>query len=233
MKKFTLDDFMEVQEPVEPVPPRFKVEPAADFPQLGWLYPYLKGINGFIAGGAFKNIFEGKPVKDLDVFFNNHIAWRQAVKKLRKRKWVEAYSNDRVTAFIHPKSGIRVELIGSPPEKLEQEEQWDNEPAVVHGSPFDTIGRFDFTITKFVLYKHGDDWMVGYHEDFFKHLQLKRIVIDDELVKPMSSFERALRYTGYGYRLCRESKMLLIREIQRADRLVDEQLSASFYDGMD
>ena len=58
-------------------------------------------------------------------------------------------------------------------------------------------------------------------------------MIDDGLVKPFSTFERSLRYTTYGYRLCRESKLKLVTEMQEHGFEDEAQLSASFYDGMD
>lgn len=30
---------------------------------------YMTGHNGYIAGGCFKNIFNGQRIKDIDIFF--------------------------------------------------------------------------------------------------------------------------------------------------------------------
>ena len=38
------------------------------------LYPlkkYLKGIDGFISGGCFKNVFKHQKIRDIDIFFKN------------------------------------------------------------------------------------------------------------------------------------------------------------------
>ena len=71
------------------------------------------------------------------------------------------------------------------------------------------------------------------HDDkFFEHLHLKRLVIDNAIPYPMSTFERMLRYAKYGYFPCIETKMKLIKAIRElADRQVE--LSESLYDGMD
>ena len=70
------------------------------------------------------------------------------------------------------------------------------------------------------------------HDKFFEHLHTKRLVIDDNIPFPMSTFERAFRYAKYGYLPCKETKMKLARAIKD---LSDEQieLSESLYDGMD
>lgn len=212
----------------------FTTRAADDFQQIGWLKPYLKGIRGFIAGGAFKNAFDGKPVKDLDVFFRSQEDWAHAVKKFSKRGWASAYENDRVQAFIHPKSGIRVELIGNDAEVESTNAEFGNDPFVVYNSPEETIAGFDFTVTKFALYRDGDEWKAVHHVSFFEHLHLRRLVIDDFMVKPLSTFERSYRYAGYGFRLCRTSKIKLVTAIQDEQPFEDEaQLSASFYDGVD
>ena len=207
----------------------FITRPSNDFQQIGHLKRHLKGIDGFIAGGAFKNVINGQRVKDIDIFFPNEMAWKKAVKKLRKRGYVEAYTNARVVAFIDPITKVRLELIGAA-----TDDEWpNNDLPVDYGTPEETIARFDFTITKFALYKQGDEWMVVHHVKFFEHLHLMRLVIDADLVKPLSTFERSYRYAGYGYRLCKESKAILVRAIQDTDFEDDAQLSASFYDGID
>ena len=212
----------------------FITRPAGDFQQVNHLKRLLKGIDGFIAGGAFKNSINGERTKDVDIFFPSEIAWVKAVKKFRKRGYTQAYENSRVIAFIDPITKIRLELIGAA-----TDEEWpDNELPVEYGTPAETIARFDFTITKFALFKQKNsdneiEWMVVHHPDFFEHLHMKRLVIDDDLVKPLSTFERSYRYAGYGYKLCRGSKKTLVVAIQGTDFEDDAQLSASFYDGMD
>ena len=202
---------------------------ADDFQQLNFLKRYDK-LGGFVAGGAFKNIFSGEKVKDIDIFFLSEAAWAKAVKRLRKAKhgYKEIYSNARVVAFIDPVNGIRVELIGS-----ETNPEFPDSVPVKYQSVTDTISDFDFTVVKFAFVREGDEWLAVYHPQFFEHLKLKRLSIDGELVKPLSTFERVLRYTAYGYRLCRDSKVTLINEIQGAEFETDAQISASFYDGVD
>ena len=42
-----------------------------EFFKLSFLKRFLLGTNGIIAGGCFKNIFNGERVKDVDIFFRN------------------------------------------------------------------------------------------------------------------------------------------------------------------
>ncbi|WP_459617277.1 hypothetical protein, partial [Enterobacter hormaechei] len=42
-----------------------------EFFKLSFLKRFLLGTNGIIAGGCFKNIFNGERVKDIDIFFRN------------------------------------------------------------------------------------------------------------------------------------------------------------------
>lgn len=158
----------------------FETRNADDFVQLGHLKRYLKGIDGFIAGGAFKNIFEGQKVKDIDIFFSSQAAWLKAVKKFHKRKYVQAYENARVIAFIDPITKTRLELIGC---DVDDEHPQSDLP-VTFAPPEETIANFDFTVAKFALYRYGDNWMVVHHVKFFEHLKLKRLVIDADMVKP-------------------------------------------------
>ena len=213
-----------------------------DFPNLYWLDKYMDGHKGFICGGCFKNIFDKEKVKDLDVFFENGYEWQKAVDYFDQRTvgygfWEEEkvteedaeyrflYENDKVKAYKHLKTGITVELCRP-----------------IFGKPKEIIESFDFTITKFAYYKEEvkDEETKETHfetkiicdEKFFEHLHLKRLVIDDKIPFPMSTFERVIRYVGYGYRPCRETKIKLAKAIHD----MPEQaitVSDSLYDGMD
>ena len=69
-------------------------------------------------------------------------------------------------------------------------------------------------------------------ENFFEHLHLKRLVVDDKIPFPMSTFERMIRYIGYGYRPCRETKVKIataIHDLSEQEIVTGESL----YDGMD
>lgn len=229
---------------------------------LNWLDQFMIGHKGFICGGCFKNIFNKEKVKDLDIFFPSRTDFDDAVEYYNSQTagyWINGdpddtlsedkaeykflYENANVKAYIHKKTGVRIELC-----------------CKIFGTAEDILNQFDFTITKFAYYKEevedetgaevenpfDDDlyedkdnniethieYRVLVHDKFFEHLHMKRLVTDDRIPFPMSTFERAFRYAKYGYFPCKETKMKMARAIKG---LSDEQLevSESLYDGMD
>ena len=229
---------------------------------LNWLDEFMIGHKGFICGGCFKNIFNGEKVKDLDIFFQSKADFEDAVKHYDNKTvgyWIDddednkagedeaeyrfLYENKNVKAYVHKKSGVRIELCSK-----------------IFGTAEDILNQFDFTITKFAYYKEeikdetGTEAQISFddefvdkinnsisthieykilvHDKFFEHLHMKRLVTDDKIPFPMSTFERAFRYAKYGYFPCKETKMKIARAIKE---LSDEQLeiSESLYDGMD
>jgi hypothetical protein len=187
---------------------------------------YLIGHKGFIAGGCFKNLFNCEKVKDIDVFFQNEIEFQKAKAYFNEnQEYFYDYDNNKVFAFKNKDTNITVELIFS-----------------VFGSPEEIIEGFDFTITKMAYYNElvadeegeGDhvENKIIHHSDYFEHLFFKRLVIDNRLPFPVSTFERALRYKAYGYSLCRESKGKLVDGI-RTNTNPEDDIFKSLYDGLD
>ena len=228
---------------------------------LNWLDQFMIGHKGFICGGCFKNIFNKEKVKDLDIFFPSKTDFDDAVEYYDSKTagyWIDGdpdtklseeeaeyiflYENANVKAYIHKKTGIRIELC-----------------CKIFGTAEDILSQFDFTITKFAYYKEDVEDETGaevespfedkieeadkdisthieykilVHDKFFEHLHMKRLVVDDKIPFPMSTFGRAFRYAKYGYFPCKETKMKMARAIKE---LSDEELevSESLYDGMD
>lgn len=209
----------------------FKSSDIFNFRQLFFLDKFLIGHNGFIAGGCFKNIFNKEKVNDIDIYFgskgNFEIAkkyYRDLIKE-KPDKWRLSYENNKVWAVYSIQDEIRIELIKS-----------------VFGSAEQIISNFDFTITKFAYYKDSEkideeDYLaqfeVLYHEDYFEHLQTKRLVIDDGIPFPISTFNRSYKYQKYGYGLCRESKIKLLEAINELPEITSEELGKSLYERMD
>lgn len=223
---------------------------------LNWLDEFMVGHKGFICGGCFKNIFNREKVKDLDIFFECKDDFEEAVEYfdsqtpgyegdvIRDEAYNFLYENKNVKAYKHIKTGIRIELC-----------------CKIFGKPDDILKNFDFTIVKFAYYKEeiedetGEEYdgisivlnadTGGYEkpkthieykilmdDKFFEHIHMKRLVIDEEIPFPMSTFERMFRYAKYGFFPCKETKMKIIQALRE---LSDEQveLSESLYDGMD
>ena len=226
-----------------------------NFWMLNWLDEFMIGHHGFICGGCFKNIFNKEKVKDLDIFFKSSSDFEDAVQYFdsmtpgyegynkREEEYSFYYENDNVKAYKHQRTGITIELC-----------------CKIFGTADEILNQFDFTVTKFAYYKAEVEdetgaevefepfgiesveseekpkthieYKVMHSDKFFEHLHLKRLVIDNAIPYPMSTFERMLRYAKYGYFPCRETKMKLIKAIRELDNRQVE-LSESLYDGMD
>jgi hypothetical protein len=105
--------------------------------------------------------------------------------------------------------------------------------ATEFGKPEEILRSFDFTVAKMAYYKEPkyeekeDDYFpfssasivayeykLLYHEKFFEHLHMKRLVIDENIPFPVSTWERSYRYKGYGYNMCRETKKKLLQALK-------------------
>ena len=75
------------------------------------------------------------------------------------------------------------------------------------------------------------------HKDFFEHLHTKRLVVDDEMIYPVSTFNRVLRYAKYGYQPCRETKIKIVTNLAMLDQKnqndFEKELGKSLYEGLD
>ena len=204
------------------------------------LNPYMMGHKGFVAGGAFKNLFNNEKVKDLDFFFYSKEDFIEADEKFKKdEEYYKFYENKKVKAYKNKHTKVVVELI-----------------RYRFGSPLEILNDFDFTITKCAFvnnYKTKEDMEKIFeliepdekledflddskfliHQDFFEHLHTKRLVIDEKLVKPVNTLERMFRYAKYGYSPCRETKVRIIKEMRELNQFSEELISMGLYDGLD
>lgn len=210
----------------------------SNFSRIRFLKEFILNHNGFICGGCFKNIFSGERAKDLDVFFRSEVDFLKAVRAFEEEDsgYHIYYENAKVKAYKHKETGTTVELIRK-----------------IYGTPQEILEQFDFTVVKFAYFREevpvdspfDDDlpfsetdhttrieYRVIYHEKFFEHFTLKRLVVDDKMPFPASTLERIIRYAKYGYAPCRETKMKLISGIRNMSE-GEASVSASLYDGMD
>ena len=182
-----------------------------NYPMLKCLKIYLSDINGFIAGGCFRSIFDGITPKDADLFFRNETDFNSAKDAYAAKEWKIIYENKNVTG-LYKKGLLRVDLVRS-----------------IYGTPEEVISRFDFSVSKFAM----DKEKVIHAENYWRDLHLKRLVCDEGIPMPIGTFERAQRYAKYGYFMCRETKVKLLTAIQSANQTSIEELNKSLYQGWD
>lgn len=200
-------------------------KPYGTFPKLNFLNDYLIGHSGFIAGGCFKDIFLGKSIKDIDIFFPTEKDFKKGRDKFKKnRQYRRKYSNENVECYTDVRNNINIELVKR-----------------YFGQPEDIFKLFDFSITKFAYYiepqnkskETSDIKYVYYYSDrFFEDLLNKKLVIDENLPLPFNTFERSYKYTRYGFNLCKESKIKLLESIRNGEGELGE-ISKSLYFGLD
>ena len=211
----------------------FVKESALDYlKQLSKLNKYLNGHKGYIAGGCFKNIFNDEDIKDIDVFFEKeedfNDAYEMYMNYFRMGYAQVIYENSNAVCFKMNDDSVNIELIRS-----------------TFKSPLEMIDSFDFSIAKFALVKEkkfndegehiDNEFNVIYHKDFFKHLMLKRVVItNDEIDFPLNTLERILRYKGYGYSPCRQTKVKIATAINKMTLPENvEDMFTGLYEGID
>lgn len=229
-----------------------------NFWMIGWLDEFMMGHKGFICGGCFKNIFQKEKVKDLDIFFESRADFDEAVQWFdsmtpgyegddkREEKYTFFYQNDNVKAYKHKDKGITIELcckiFGKPEEIISQFDFTITKFAYfkeeVPDEPIEDIDPWDIEAEAFGMKKEQKsaethiEYMILMDDKFFEHLHLHRLVTDDQIPYPMSTFERMMRYARYGYFPCKETKMKIARAIHDLPEAAIET-SENLYDGMD
>jgi hypothetical protein len=176
----------------------YKTQSLQNYINLKKYTKYISNNKGFIAGGCFKNMFKGEPIRDLDIFFLNEKDYNKALKPYKKnKKYKFVYENDNCISFYSIEDKLRIELIKSK-----------------FGTPQEILDAFDFTIVKIALFYDAEsNPQIIHNSDFFEHLFTNRLVIDNEIPNGVATFNRVLKYASYGYNLCLESKTKLIQEI--------------------
>lgn len=176
---------------------------------------YMSGHKGFIAGGCFKNIFKDEKVKDIDMFFRSEKDFLGARDHYHcSEDYVFAYENKNTIAFKNIHTGIIIELVFH-----------------TYGSPQEILNKFDFSITKMAYYKQEDGvYDVLFHADFFEHLMCNKLVLEKDILFPISTFYRAFRYNKYGYGLCGKSALNLLEAVRQWQGNMDV---GSLYFGID
>lgn len=195
-----------------------------NFKMLGFLNKFIAENKGFICGGCFKDIFNKKQVRDIDIFFESPNDYNEAVLQFNNNdEFVHYYSSKNAEGYRYKNADLTIELCHS-----------------IYGTPEQILKQFDFTIVKFAYFKERIDidteitteYKVLYHERFFEHLLLKRLVVDENILLPISTFERMLKYIRYGFYPCYETKLRLLTAINQLSE-TQVQVKENLYDGYD
>lgn len=200
-----------------------------NFPAAKYLKEFLIGHPGIIAGGCFKSVFTGAKPHDVDMFFRNKEDMLNTIDYFKSYQdlYEESYKNKNVKSFIHKKTNIRIECVRK-----------------IFGTPSEILDQFDFTITKFAYEieseppeDEDDSWhyndSIIYHPQFFEHLMQNRLVVDDDMPYPVSTFNRCFKYARSGFFPCRETKMKILNAIHSLDNIQETDLSKALYEGHD
>lgn len=170
----------------------------------------LSGINGYIAGGVFKDILTGKEPKDVDVYFETEKDYNDALSATDMR---QIYESQNVIGFKTIDS-INVEYVHS-----------------FYKKPEELINEFDFTITKFAYWiKDGVPTAIA-HTDFETDLGFKNLRVIGNLPFPVSTFMRAIRYSEYGYWLDADSAYRIVKAVNEMPAIDDSEFMSGFYGG--
>lgn len=184
---------------------------ATNYPQLKKLEKYLKGHRGFIAGGCFRNIFNREPIKDVDIFFEREAHLEVAIGLFKHSPEYElVYETANTIAYKDIETGIVLELIKKR-----------------FGQPAELLKTFDFTICQFALYEEDDDFdflctptpKVWFHDNYFEHLHLKKLIMECIPQNPVSTFDRLFRYAKYGYAPSRKLKGQVIEALRNTKEM--------------
>lgn len=207
--------------------PFIKESEISNYPQIRQLKAHLIGHPGIIAGGCFKALFSGEKPHDADMFFRCPEDFHAAVSffKDSKDEYDVGYENENVVSFIHKKTSLRIECIRK-----------------IYGTPEEILSQFDFTIAKFAYEivaepLDDDEWeytdTILFHRQFFEHLCLKRLVVDDAMPYPVSTFNRTYKYAKSGFFPCRETKLKILRAVWDMEEKPGDDLSKAMYEGHD
>jgi hypothetical protein len=190
------------------------IKDAVEFEKIRFLFPYIKGKGGFIAGGIFKDLFHGNPYRDIDMFFKNDISFKMNMEYLtNKRLFKLTYQNKNATGLKNDSKRINIDLVSR-----------------IFGSPEDILDSFDFTVSKFCLYEENRKIKVLYHRSYFEDLTNKRLRFNHDTLQPISLLNRVLKYSKYGFKLEKKDFLFLVEQINKLDsKVIHEQSMDYFY----
>lgn len=164
----------------------------------------LSKIDGFVAGGVFKDLIKGKKPKDYDVFFKSKKEYNKAIGYMstntKEYKYIETLEGYYVR-FLHKKSNNVLELNSRS-----------------FGTPAEIISKFDFDITKMALvYVNPNQFKVICNKNMVDNVKNDTITINKNIKPTISTLERIKRYKSYGYSFNPSDELMVYKKIINFD----------------
>ena len=197
----------------------------------------------FIAGGCCRSILENEPPKDIDIFLYDQKDYLEVVEILSKNL-IEyetsdeedsnlVWENDLVKNF-ESNSLLLVQLVKPSIKKYMR--TW--------GEPEEVIWTFDFTVCRFYLEeyeesdenieslsefpleRHPDDYNQEFNTSSYEDIDNKILFVKN-IVCPISSIRRAMKYAWYWYYLPIQELLKLLKEIENRKMPLDELMETA------
>lgn len=153
---------------------------------------FTSNVKCFIAGGVFASIFSKTEINDIDIFFYNKQDVQKVIDYLQTISDIKIGFNNDYVCNVYWKN-LKLQLV-----KKYQ-----------YSSAIDCINSFDFTVCKCAY----DGKKIYHNERFFIDLTSKALIIDNLLLKPLSTLKRAFKYQKKGYTICNVGLAKIAKEI--------------------
>lgn len=147
---------------------------------------------GFIAGGALRNVIEGEPIRDIDIFlYENDEQYEWGVKQtLFGLGYTELFTNPLVTRFQGGGADFELVDLIKPREDRYMK---------TFGAVKTVLSRFDFSVCRAAVFKLGEPSPVLLADTKFEDdIKYKTLRIQN-IVCPISTVKRIGKYATYGY----------------------------------
>ena len=169
-----------------------------------------KDITCWIAGGAIRDYFMGKPIKtDHDMFFPNEEEFRKTYEFFLSKGAEIKWESD---------NGVKLKFDGRIYDLVKK----------FFPDPQSTIDAFDFTVSMFAV----DTERVYHGETSFIDLAKRQLMIN-KITYPASTMSRAFRYYKKGFNMCLGEMSKVVISIQDLPKPEPKKEDNSANDGED
>lgn len=185
-----------------------------DYKKIKFLEYYVNAFDCYVAGGCFKDLFENKRPKDIDLFFKDVDSFEKALTLIKENERFELVSETGTsTTFYDNVVCLNIQLIKN----------------YTFKSSINLLNDFDFTVTKCVLYLKDGQLTILKDKDFNYDLSHKTLRFERDLTAPVSTFLRVFRYIDYGFKITDDSIRNLGASLGELDP-DDEELVQLYYE---